>query len=54
MGNIKVGRYEEPEKVGGWQGWIEPEDKSWIAFIREDGVPIVFLNRDPQTGAIDQ
>jgi hypothetical protein len=35
-----------------WQGTIEPEDRSWIAYIRHDGVPIVYLDRDPETGAI--
>ena len=36
-----------------WAGWLEPEDKTWIAFIREeDGVPVFYLNRDPETGAV--
>ena len=35
-----------------YQGYLEPEDRSWIAFIRADGVPIFYLNRDPATGAI--
>lgn len=51
MGNIKVGRYSNPESVG-WQGWIEPRDRSWIAFIRLDGSQIFFLNRDKKTGAV--
>lgn len=51
MGNIRVGRYEN---MDGWQGWIEPEDMSWIAFIRDDGVPIFYLNRDTETGAVIQ
>ncbi|MHB0976908.1 MAG: hypothetical protein ACYC1U_06910 [Candidatus Aquicultorales bacterium] len=49
MGNIRVGRYEHP---CGWQGWIEPDDRSWIAFIRDDGTPVFYLNRDPETGAV--
>jgi hypothetical protein len=55
MQNIKVGRYskESPESVGkDWQGWIEPEDRTWIAFIDVFGRPTFFLNRDPVTGAI--
>jgi hypothetical protein len=51
MQPIKVHRYTDPKGVG-WAGWIEPEDKSWIAFIGLDGVPRFFLNRDPETGAI--
>lgn len=56
--HIRVGRYSK-ESVDGvpgvgvhWQGWIEPSDKSWIAFIKVDGTPVFFLNRDPKTGAV--
>ena len=48
MCNIKVGRYEHPN---GYQGWIEPDDRGWIMFIRDDGTPVVFLNRDA-SGAV--
>jgi hypothetical protein len=51
MSNITVGRYDDPESVG-YQGWIEPEDRTWIAFVRNDGTPQVFLDRDPETGAV--
>ena len=50
MPNIKIGRYKDPKSVG-FQGWVEPKDKSWIAFIGLDGAPTVYLNRDPKTGA---
>lgn len=52
MGNIKVGRYSNPETQKFWQGWIEPEDLSWIMFINAAGEPVVYLNRDPVTGAV--
>lgn len=58
MQNIIVGRYSKKEIDGvpglgnEWQGWIEPEDKSWIAFIDAAGRPVFFLNRDPETGAV--
>ncbi len=51
MGNVVVGRYTDSASVG-YQGWIEPDDRSWIMFIREDGSPQVFLDRDPDTGAV--
>ena len=51
MCNIIVGRYAHPESHG-YQGWIEPEDLSWIMYVRLDGSPQVFLNRDPITGAV--
>jgi len=51
VGNITVGRYDNPADVG-YQGWIEPGDKSWIAYVDSDGAPTVFLNRDPETGAV--
>ena len=49
MQNIKVGRYENTET--GYLGWIEPEDATWIAFVRDDHLPEVYLDRDP-TGAV--
>ena len=52
MGNITVTRYPDPAEVGGWQGYIEPDDKSWIAFVDNDGRPVFFLDRDPVTGAV--
>jgi hypothetical protein len=47
--NISVGRYSTEV---GYQGWLEPEDRSWIMFVQGDGTPQVFLNRDPLTGAV--
>ncbi len=54
MCNIKVGRYEHPSVTQDYLGWIEPEDKSWIMYIRSDRTPEVYLNRDQETGAIEQ
>lgn len=51
MGNITVGRYDKPAATG-YQGWIEPEDRSWVMFVANDGQPQAFLNRDPETGAV--
>jgi len=51
MGNITVGRYDNPAEVG-YQGWIEPDDRSWVMFVGTDNVPAAFLNRDPETGAV--
>jgi len=52
MGNIKVGRYSNLETQKYWQGWVEPEDLSWIMFVNAAGEPVVFLNRNPSTGAV--
>ncbi len=63
MCNIKVVSYSPVSKATDsegnwvpltnfWQGWIEPEDKSWIMFIDAVGSPTVYLNRDPVTGAV--
>lgn len=52
MKNIKVKRYTNEELLKHWQGFIEPEDLSWIAFIAADGKPTVFLTRDPISGAV--
>ena len=51
MGNIIVGRYS-PDSNDTWQGWIEDENRTWIAFVDMDGAPTFFLNRDPKTGAV--
>lgn len=51
MCNITVGRYEDPAAVG-FTGWLEPEDRTWIAFVGSDGQPVFFLDRDPVTGAV--
>lgn len=32
--------------------WMEPEDRSWIVFVKRDGTPVFFGSRDPQTGAV--
>ena len=53
MGTIKVGRYEHPDSVG-YAGWVEPEDRSWIVFVKNDHSVEVYLDRDPSTGAISE
>lgn len=49
MGNILVGRYKTPNE---YLGWIEPEDLSWILFVRKDHTVEVYLERDQETGEI--
>lgn len=61
MGNITVGRYGPSEgsvQPDGsirqhWQGWIEDEGQTWIAFIDMVGKPTFFLTRDENGGVID-
>lgn len=36
MQNIHVRRYQTPSP-GGFQGSVEPEDRSWVIFIDKDG-----------------
>lgn len=52
MQNITVGRYGSSEDPGGYDGWIEPEDRTWIMYVRSDHSVEVFIHRDPETGAI--
>jgi hypothetical protein len=52
MVNITVGRYTSQQTREFWQGWIEPDDKSWIMFVKADGSPVVFLERNPDSGAV--
>ena len=50
MPKINVGRYEQPSDTG-FDGYIEPEDRTWILFIKTDGTPMFYPKRDPITGA---
>lgn len=50
MTNINVHRYGDQTK--GWQGWVEPDDLSWILFIDDEGKPYFYGKRDPDTGAV--
>ena len=60
MQNITVGRYESEPIVDGkaypkghdYAGWIEPNDLSWILFVKDDHSVQMYLNRDPETGAV--
>lgn len=49
--NVHIGRYAE-EEADDYQGWIEPEDRSWILYMRKDHAPELFVDRDPKTGAV--
>jgi len=51
MPHIHVRRYTDP-KATGWAGFFEPTDKSWIGFVGLDGRPLIYLHRDPETGAV--
>jgi hypothetical protein len=58
MSNIVVGRYPNPKKVGGWAGYVQDRKRTWIMFIptqragEPPAPPLVFLHRDPVTGAV--
>lgn len=47
--NITVGRYQD---VPAFEGYVEPEDRSWIVFFTQDGSPLFWANRDEQGGVI--
>ncbi len=54
MQRIEVGRYNDPEKVGGYAGWINPEREDgnergvpeWILFIKDDGTVQLCVRND--------
>lgn len=52
MGRLKVGRYQHPDTTAPYVGWIEPEDRSWIVFVKADHTVEAYLDRDPETGAL--
>ena len=65
MQDIKIERYENAslsertswgqevsQPVDSWQGYVEPEDKSWILFIDAKGRPVLYPTRNKETGAV--
>jgi len=56
MTPINVYRYTHEDL---WEGWIEPEDKSWILFFPDPSNPehgrvMLYANRDDQGGCRDR
>jgi len=52
MEKIIIKRYE-PESAG-YQGTIEPEDKSWILYVGKDGAPLFYPHRHEDGGVACQ
>ncbi len=52
MQNIEVVRYDEG--VHGFQGYIEPEDRSWIIFIDDEDHLVMWFNREPDGAVIGE
>lgn len=50
MDDIMISRYKSSNT--GYLGWVEPADKSWILFIRDDGIPQFYGRRNQGTGAV--
>jgi hypothetical protein len=60
MPKITVGRYSAqggtksaPPIGAEWRGWIEPEDKSWILWIRADGTPVFYGQREADGAVVE-
>lgn len=47
MQEIHVKRYAEPTP-GPYVGSIEPNDRSWVLFVRADGPPELWVAIDPE------
>lgn len=41
------GTYPNPAAYGGWMGWIEPKDGTWITFVAQDGKCALWEARNP-------
>jgi hypothetical protein len=50
MNEIKIHRYDGEGGAGGFAGYVEPSDKSWILFIGNDGAPLFYPHRNPDGG----
>jgi hypothetical protein len=44
--SLRLRRYADAASTG-WQGSLEPADRSWILFSDLDGRPRLFLSRSP-------
>ncbi|MDX6480332.1 MAG: hypothetical protein QOG85_842 [Gaiellaceae bacterium] len=55
MENISVRRYATPHPVDGEHpivGTVEPEDRSWILFVRRGAAPMLFLRVSREDGDV--
>lgn len=52
MEPIHVRRYVDEATRNAWHGYIEPASGEWIVFVPADGDPVLFTDRDPDTGAV--
>lgn len=50
MDKITIKRYDP--NTAGYQGYIEPADKSWILYIGVDGSPLFFPHRAADGGVL--
>jgi hypothetical protein len=53
--NIIVGHYSQTTPDGkdtgiGYDSWVEPEDKSWILYLTNEGKPQLWTQRDADGG----
>lgn len=49
---IKIDRYKNPANVDGWDGYVEPDDNSWILYFGPGGRTKFYPHRDRMTGAV--
>ena len=62
MPNVVVHRYADGELGSAaprgvpagvdWEGYVESEDKTWILFVPKSGAPVLYADRNPETGAV--
>jgi hypothetical protein len=50
LDKITIKRYDP--HAAGYQGYIEPADRSWILYIGVDGSPLFFPHRAPDGGVL--
>jgi hypothetical protein len=51
MQKIKIERYDDPKAIG-YQGYVEPEDRSWILYVENDGAPLFYPHRAEDGGVL--
>jgi hypothetical protein len=50
MPPLRITRYTPP-LANGWLGTVEPKDRRWILFVYSEARAVLFMRRNPATGA---
>lgn len=50
--NIVLAAYPKPDQVGGWAGFIEDKNRTWIIWFGPDGRPSLYHGERDEEGGV--